>query len=143
MKPHLRHPVFCYILRKVLRQIVRAHALSQFIENIKNRKMQCDISIRKAFGLPRLIEWVLTGHAAIYRQENVLSIRRLREPHVAVFTRVCDTSAVILFALLIILFVSLLAIVPSKCKAIYRILVFGTKSDHPHGDNVCAAVDCA
>ena len=31
MKPHLRHPVFCYVLRKVLRQIVRAHALSQFI----------------------------------------------------------------------------------------------------------------
>ena len=24
----------------------------------------------------------------------------------------------------------------------YRIF-FGTKSDHPHGDNVCAAVDCA
>ena len=43
--------------------------------------MQCDISIRKALGLPRLIEWVLTGHAAIYRQENVLSFRRLREPH--------------------------------------------------------------
>ena len=31
MKPHLRHPVFCYVLRKVLRQIVGAHALSQFI----------------------------------------------------------------------------------------------------------------
>lgn len=30
-KPHLRHPVFCYVLRKVLRQIVRAHALSQLI----------------------------------------------------------------------------------------------------------------
>lgn len=31
MKPHLRHPVFCYVLRKVLRQIVRAHALSQLV----------------------------------------------------------------------------------------------------------------
>ena len=27
--------------------------------------------------------------------------------------------------------------------AVYRIFIFGTKSDHPHGDNVCAAVDCA
>ena len=44
--------------------------------------MQCDISIRKAFGLPRLIEWIFTGHAAIYRQENILSLRCLREPHV-------------------------------------------------------------
>ena len=31
MKPHLRHPVFCYVLRKVLRQIVQAHALSQSV----------------------------------------------------------------------------------------------------------------
>ena len=31
MKPHLRHPVFCYVLRKVLRQIVRAHTLSQLV----------------------------------------------------------------------------------------------------------------
>ena len=23
------------------------------------------------------------------------------------------------------------------------LFIFGTKSDHPHGDNVCAAVDCA
>jgi len=27
--------------------------------------------------------------------------------------------------------------------AVYRIFIFGTKSDHPHGDNVCVAVDCA
>ena len=44
--------------------------------------MQCDVSIRKALGLPRLIEWVLPGHAAIHRQENVLSFRCLREVHV-------------------------------------------------------------
>ena len=31
MKTHLRHPVFCYVLRKVLCQIVRAHALSQLV----------------------------------------------------------------------------------------------------------------
>ena len=35
MKPHLRHPVFCYVLRKVLRQIVRAHALAQLIHEYK------------------------------------------------------------------------------------------------------------
>lgn len=33
--PHLGHSVFCYVLRKVLRQIIREHALSQLVhENI-------------------------------------------------------------------------------------------------------------
>ena len=31
MKPHLGHTVFCYVLGKVLRQITRAHTLSQLI----------------------------------------------------------------------------------------------------------------
>lgn len=35
MKQHLGHPVFCYVLREVLRQIVGAHVLSRLVhENI-------------------------------------------------------------------------------------------------------------
>ena len=35
MKSHLGHSVFCYVLRKVLRQIVGAHVLSRLVhENI-------------------------------------------------------------------------------------------------------------